>query len=330
MTDFRFLRTAPLCVALLLPALVHAQGKDELWEVTTKMEMAGMPMAMPAQTSKVCTPAGQSGNAQKVPQDDNCRMVESKQSGNKFTFKVVCEGKDKMTGEGEFTSGANSYTGVVRMKGMMEGERVDMTQSFSGRRVGNCNYAEQGKKAREQVAKAEAQVAQATAQACTQAVDELSPAVFTIEGLKDTCAAYKPKFCGRATQVGKEMLDPSGYSAARKRYQRQQLDDALRLCGQNPDSILRSACGASVQKRAWAFTAENCPAEAKDVSAKNCDGRAYTAAMSSEYAPVCQRYASNMTGRDYTAQPRTASDQPSTTDAIKEGAGSLLRKFLKF
>ena len=29
-------------------------GPDELWDVTTKMEMPGMPMALPAQTSQVC------------------------------------------------------------------------------------------------------------------------------------------------------------------------------------------------------------------------------------------------------------------------------------
>jgi hypothetical protein len=34
----------------------QGQGQDELWEVTTKMEMAGMPMAMPPQTQQICQP----------------------------------------------------------------------------------------------------------------------------------------------------------------------------------------------------------------------------------------------------------------------------------
>ena len=42
-------RAALLLGALALPCVVAAQGKDDLWEVTSKMEMPGMPMAMPAQ-----------------------------------------------------------------------------------------------------------------------------------------------------------------------------------------------------------------------------------------------------------------------------------------
>ena len=38
---------AVLTAALSLPAAGQGQGKDELWDITMKMDMAGMPMAMP-------------------------------------------------------------------------------------------------------------------------------------------------------------------------------------------------------------------------------------------------------------------------------------------
>ena len=41
-------------VALAAASPVAAQGKDDLWEVSSKMEMPGMPMAMPAQVNRVC------------------------------------------------------------------------------------------------------------------------------------------------------------------------------------------------------------------------------------------------------------------------------------
>ena len=43
---------AVIVVAASLPAT--AQGKDEQWEITSKMEMPGMPMAMPAQVNRIC------------------------------------------------------------------------------------------------------------------------------------------------------------------------------------------------------------------------------------------------------------------------------------
>jgi hypothetical protein len=114
-----------------------AQGKDDLWEVTSKMEMPGMPMAMPAQTQRVCIGKGGKDDDY-IPRRENCRVQESKRVGNKVAYKMVCTGKDAMTITGETTLGANSYDGRMVMSGKMEGQQVDMTQTYSGKRVGDC------------------------------------------------------------------------------------------------------------------------------------------------------------------------------------------------
>ena len=114
-----------------------AQGKDDLWEVTTKMEMPGMPMAMPAQTHRVCIAKGGKDD-EYIPRRESCRVQESKRVGNKVTYKMVCTGKDAMTIAGETTFGATSYEGRMLMSGKMEGQSVEMTQTYSGKRVGDC------------------------------------------------------------------------------------------------------------------------------------------------------------------------------------------------
>ena len=132
-----------LCLALAsallavfcLPAA--AQEKDELWDITMKMEMAGMPMSMPARTSRMCVEKGAKDESY-VPQQSDCRNVESKRTGNKYTFKTVCDGKNKMTSTGEITFGDGTYEGRMKMTGMMEGQPMDMTQTYSGKRVGTC------------------------------------------------------------------------------------------------------------------------------------------------------------------------------------------------
>jgi hypothetical protein len=122
-----------LLAAFCVPAA--AQERDELWDITMKMEMAGMPM--PARTSRVCVEKGAKDDSY-IPQQSDCRNVESKRTGNKYTFKTVCDGKNKMTSTGEITFGDGTYEGRMKMTGMMEGQPMDMTQTYSGKRVGTC------------------------------------------------------------------------------------------------------------------------------------------------------------------------------------------------
>ena len=123
--------------ALALPSIAAAQGKDDLWEVTSKMEMPGMPMAMPAQTNRVCV-AKNGKDADYVPKRENCKMLENKRTGNKLTYKMACAGKDPMTVDGEMTFGSGSYEGRMKMSGKMEGQPMEMMQTYSGKRVGDC------------------------------------------------------------------------------------------------------------------------------------------------------------------------------------------------
>jgi Protein of unknown function (DUF3617) len=113
------------------------QGKDELWDVTSKMEMPGMPMAMPPQTRRVCVEKG--NDAGTIPKNDGCMVVDTKRVGNKFTYRMECKkGKDDYVATGESTSGANGYQGTMRMAGKMEGQSMEMSMEYSGTRVGNC------------------------------------------------------------------------------------------------------------------------------------------------------------------------------------------------
>jgi len=118
----------------------NISGNDDLWEIVSKVEMAGMPMAIPPQTNRVCKPAGQMRNEDKVPMDSSCKMLDSNQSGNTFTYKVACNQQGtSMTGTGDVTTmGADSYHGKFRMQATSSGQAMDMTTNFSGRKVGGC------------------------------------------------------------------------------------------------------------------------------------------------------------------------------------------------
>lgn len=112
-----------------------AQGKDELWEVSSKMEMPGMPMAMPAQVHRVC--AGKNRKDEDlVPTQGDCRMVDSRRTGNKFTYRMQCTRPEPSVIEGEIVFGTNAYDGRMRMTMTKTNDTMNMT--LAGRRVGDC------------------------------------------------------------------------------------------------------------------------------------------------------------------------------------------------
>ena len=124
-------------LALALAPAVRAQGADDLYEVTVKMEMPGMPMQMPATTQRMCVKKG-GGDADIVPHRDNCKVTDAKRAGNRLTFAIVCTGRDAMSGAGDFTFAGDGYDGRIRFKGKMEGQDMEMAQAITGRRVGGC------------------------------------------------------------------------------------------------------------------------------------------------------------------------------------------------
>ena len=125
---------AGVCV-LSVAQFASAQGSDDQYDVTVKMEMAGM--AMPPMSQRLCVKKG-ANDGDFVPRQENCRVSDTTRTGSRLTFKIACAGSNPMTGTGDFTFGADGYNGQIRMKGKMEGQDVDMTQAINARRVGGC------------------------------------------------------------------------------------------------------------------------------------------------------------------------------------------------
>ena len=125
---------AGTCV-LLAARFASAQGTDDQYDVTVKMEMAGM--AMPPMSQRLCVKKG-ANDQDFVPRQENCRVSDMTRTASRLTFKIACAGSNPMTGAGDFTFGANGYNGQIRMKGKMEGQDIDMTQAVDARRIGGC------------------------------------------------------------------------------------------------------------------------------------------------------------------------------------------------
>jgi len=134
-----YLRRSALSALILLGSLpiLAAEPPGDLWQVTTQMEMEGLPMKMPAQTLKICA----AKNAQEPPDSANdergCANSVIKRVGNKVTWTSSCAGPPAMTGQGEITyEGTDAYTGTIKYLS----DDGNMTINLTGRKIGGCDH----------------------------------------------------------------------------------------------------------------------------------------------------------------------------------------------
>ncbi|HSR35983.1 MAG TPA: DUF3617 family protein [Desulfurivibrionaceae bacterium] len=129
--------TVALLAGVLLFATVAGAGqtmKPGLWEITSTMEMEGMPFQPPPQTVRHCYTEQEVRN-EPVPRDELCKVIDLKTSGSKVTWKIECTGEAAGKGEGELIHrGDSAYEGRTRM----QTQGTIMTMRYKGNRLGDC------------------------------------------------------------------------------------------------------------------------------------------------------------------------------------------------
>ena len=137
-----------LLAAAVLSGGAHAAApnmKEGLWEITTKMEMPGMPAGMKPQVVQHCVtkkdlddPRKTTPGSNDPKRDSNCQMTDYKLQGNTATWNMACKGENAMTGSGSITYSGTSYSGSNKMTMKRGGQMQTMTMQYSGRHLGDC------------------------------------------------------------------------------------------------------------------------------------------------------------------------------------------------
>jgi hypothetical protein len=341
-----------ITMALASFAAMPADGPDELWEMTMKMEMAGM--SMPGHTMKFCQKKGDREPKTAQPdKDTDCKTTDVQHSGNKTSWKMSCTKPEKMTASGEMTYGMDSYEGTMKMVSK-DGE---ITQHMVGKKVGSCTWEDPMKKVQAMQAQNKAMIAKE----CDKQVEDLQPML--IFGGKDMpeaslmCKDRKADFCARFSKLTAQMKDPKGYEDVN--YKFREWRTAAKLCGIDPATVSGPVCKVALDKKDWSFITKSCPTEGRAVALKYCVGLDYTAVLDSPYKDVCQAYGEDLAKKDVadekvradgkaktgktktddktnadaadpsSQQAPAAAGKPSVTDSVMEGAKSL-KKLLKF
>jgi hypothetical protein len=331
---------AGACIAL---ACFGARAADtgELWEVTTKMDMAGLPAGMGNQTTRVCAERGDPKNAQQGAMRKDCKMTDYKQSGNHVTLTMTCPDGTAVI-ENVYNAARTEYQGSMKMT-MRDGNK--MTMNMTGRKVGACDVAQAKRERDEKNAtakrgRAEAQAAIAANEKmqvdnCAKAPAAMSLGLLGVYGqctaMAGGCEAMLKNESTRATATAcmanradlcKRYQTPAGFLKANGS------EDIARECRLSRPAIIASHCPGAAKSENLAYLGRFCPAEAKTLAQQHCAGRSYTSAPRDKYSDFCSRYLADASvdSESASAAPRPAAAKPQPQDAVKQGVTQGINK----
>jgi hypothetical protein len=124
--------------SLLQPSMAPSAEiiKSGLWEITTTIDLPGMPFQQPPQTVRHCvTPQEAKDPKKSLPMSKGCKIIDLRSSANKVNWEVECTGAMSGKGEGEVVyKSDSSYEGITKIqtRGMI------FNMKHKGVRVGEC------------------------------------------------------------------------------------------------------------------------------------------------------------------------------------------------
>jgi hypothetical protein len=116
-----------------------AEIRYGLWEITTKVEMKGMPGQIRPSTVRQCLTKNDPVPKAK-DKSVECKMKDQKISGDTVTYAMECKVKDSVVlTSGTMTHKGNTFTGAsttnIKSKGQPE---MQMNNKISGKYIGPC------------------------------------------------------------------------------------------------------------------------------------------------------------------------------------------------
>lgn len=293
--------TAILVMMISMLGAVAYAAPGEYWEISSKMEIPGMPFTMPATTTKVCLAKGGESDPRKTSGDKNCQMTDIKTVGNKVLWKARCDHNGEvMTGSGEQTATPNSYAGKMQLSGKSGGQDFNMNMAFSGKRIGGACDSE------EMLAKAKAQMCD------TSGYDSTAAWIGSADHIFSNCADQRKKLCDNVRKDASK--DAQIYALLLQHDQQSKSASIAKECKLDMAATTKTIC-KSFNSNNYQQLSAYCPAEAKvyreEKRRKECEGRSFTGKTSAESIRSC------MSGMNDVAADNRSSEADAPHDSSK-------------
>jgi hypothetical protein len=314
------------CLALAC-AGASAAGTDELWEISTQMNMPGLPAGMGAQKQLVCTEKGDAKKAM-TQGNDKCKVTDFKQSGNSVHVAMSCPDGNAVV-DTTYNAAHTEYKGTMKMTS----RQGEMNMTMAGRKVGTCDAQQVKNEQKAKVAAITGQHQEAIAkqdqmqlESCTKALDTMQVNSFGVysqcnlqpgtcesmaktEGMKRSgtaCMANVAEYCKRYQTM-------DGFLKAKGDEQ------GAKTCNVTTAQVKSTQCPRAAQTENLTFLGHFCPAEAKPIAVAHCAGRGYTSKVKDKYTEFCGLVVakSDLEDEDKPAQKKDAKAQ--ITDSVTQG-----------
>lgn len=338
--EMRFFAAA----VLALPLVALAQNNGELWEISTQMNIPGMPAGMGGQTQRVCQGDDPERRAASDKDQKDCKVTDKKQTATRTTITLQCK-QGTMTVDQQYNAARTEFKGSIRMTS----KDGDFNMNTTGRKVGACNVQQAAKERDEKMAGMKSQIAAAQAKGaaasrqyadtqikqCATALDNMQWSGF---GVYSQCYRKSDANCKSSMDASNQMSPEIAKSCnARvaefcRRYQTQEGflkakadENAAQMCGVTTASVKAAQCPKAAQTESLAFLGSYCPVEAKPLAQQHCAGRDYTSKLGGKYGQFCQAYLANA---DF-EKPQQSQAQKAT-DQVKQGVSKGIDKLKGF
>jgi hypothetical protein len=324
---------AGACIALA-SACAAAADTGELWEVSTKMEMAGLPAGMGAQTARVCNETGDPRRQAQAGDLKKCKVTDFKQSGNKVNMTLACpEGTAVI--EHVYNAARTEYKGSVKMT-TREGDK--MTMNMSGRKVGACDVQQANRERDEKVAQGKRQLAAAQQQQAASRKVAVANCAKAVEAMRlDLLDPYgrcrqMPGACESMRQADPQTAGACMKSHAElcKRYQTMDgflkangSEEIAQSCQLDRAAIVAAQCPRAQKSGNLAYLGRFCPEMAKPIAQEHCAGRGYTSRLDDKHRDFCSEYLARSSLEE---TPPPSAGAPKPQDAIKQGVSQGINK----
>jgi len=127
-----------VCMAVLTATAWGLDLQDGKYEITSKVEMPGMPMQPPPMTITQCLT-----QQDPVPNQSSggqpCKIIEMNTEGKSATWKMECTQQgQKMQSTGKIVYHGNSFEGTTNTTMGAQSGNMTITTVISGTRIGDC------------------------------------------------------------------------------------------------------------------------------------------------------------------------------------------------
>ena len=303
--------TCAFIAVLSGPSQAASQG--ELWEITSQMNIPGMPAGMGGQTQRVCQGDDPAAAAKQDKERQECKITEQKQTATSTRVAMTCP-QGNMVIEQKYNAARTEFNGTMKFSGK-DGE---MTMTTKGRKVGACDVAQANREREAKIAAIQKQADEGRKQGeaaqerqrdafikeCAGAVETMQ---FARLGMYGQCYRKSGDASCKSMMESVNRTDPEVAQSCNarvaeycKRFQTQEGfvkaradENGAQACGLSTASIKAAQCPKAAKSGNLAFLGLYCPVEAKPIAQEHCAGRDYTSKMSGKYAQFCEAYLAN-------------------------------------